>query len=283
MTIGERIKKLRTEKGITQSALAGKDITRNMLSLIESGSASPSLRTIEMLARELEVPASYLLSDSGQPASSFSKLSNIDKVKSAFKKGNYAECLSLTAGVGDKCDDEIALILSKCYVSLGADEYHNGNITRAAEMMHIAITYSKKTAYTDVTVLRNAERYIEMIDAIKNKRPYSEVNSPSSDDLTARCDSDAAYLSIVTDGQSKHTTSDNLYVPHLNVRKLIKNSEFDKARAELDELIADYTDNTLLSYFLLCEKESLAKITGDFMAACDVSPLRREAFDKLTK
>ena len=63
MNIGNKIKNLRTEKLMTQSELAGTEITRNMLSRIENGSALPSLGTIIYLARRLGVPAGYLLSE----------------------------------------------------------------------------------------------------------------------------------------------------------------------------------------------------------------------------
>ena len=53
MTIGEKIKILRAERAMTQSELAGDHITRNMLSLIESGSAQPSLATILYLASKM--------------------------------------------------------------------------------------------------------------------------------------------------------------------------------------------------------------------------------------
>ena len=43
MNIGKKIKKLRTSKLMTQSELAGSEITRNMLSRIENDAASPSL------------------------------------------------------------------------------------------------------------------------------------------------------------------------------------------------------------------------------------------------
>ena len=46
MKIGEKIKKLRTAKLMTQSDLVGNEITRNMLSRIENGAANPSLETI---------------------------------------------------------------------------------------------------------------------------------------------------------------------------------------------------------------------------------------------
>ncbi|MBQ8005809.1 MAG: helix-turn-helix transcriptional regulator, partial [Clostridia bacterium] len=60
MNIGEKIKNLRTSKLMTQKELAGEEITRNMLSQIENGSASPSLQTLRYLAARLGVPVGYL-------------------------------------------------------------------------------------------------------------------------------------------------------------------------------------------------------------------------------
>ena len=48
-TLGKRIKEARLSKKMTQSEVVGDFITRNMLSQIESGSATPSLKTLEYL------------------------------------------------------------------------------------------------------------------------------------------------------------------------------------------------------------------------------------------
>ena len=45
MNIGDKIKKIRKEKKITQSALAGQRITRNMLSAIENGTAEKNSKS----------------------------------------------------------------------------------------------------------------------------------------------------------------------------------------------------------------------------------------------
>ena len=63
MNIGGKIKKLRTAKMMTQSDLAGTEITRNMLSRIENGSANPSLETICYLANRLHVSPGFLLAE----------------------------------------------------------------------------------------------------------------------------------------------------------------------------------------------------------------------------
>ena len=63
MNIGEKIKKLRLEKMMTQSQLSGDQVTRNMLSLIEKGKAVPSLQTLTYIAGRLNVSTAFLLAD----------------------------------------------------------------------------------------------------------------------------------------------------------------------------------------------------------------------------
>ena len=54
-TLGKRIKEARLAKKMTQSEVVGDFITRNMLSQIESGSATPSVKTLEYLCKVLEL------------------------------------------------------------------------------------------------------------------------------------------------------------------------------------------------------------------------------------
>lgn len=61
MNIGSKIKRLRLQAGLSQKQLAGDCVSRVMVSLIESGKANPSLRTINALAVKLGVPADTLL------------------------------------------------------------------------------------------------------------------------------------------------------------------------------------------------------------------------------
>lgn len=63
MELGQRIKEARLEKGLSQRELCGTVITRNMLSLIENGSARPSMDTLRYLAGQLEKPMSYFLEE----------------------------------------------------------------------------------------------------------------------------------------------------------------------------------------------------------------------------
>ena len=63
ITLGRRIREARLAKKMTQSEVVGTFITRNMLSQIESGSASPSIKTLEYLSKVLEIPLPELMAD----------------------------------------------------------------------------------------------------------------------------------------------------------------------------------------------------------------------------
>ena len=63
MDIGSRIRRARLEAGLSQRQLCGDIITRNMLSLIENGSAVPSLQTLEALAWRLKRPMGYFFGE----------------------------------------------------------------------------------------------------------------------------------------------------------------------------------------------------------------------------
>ena len=69
MELGEKIRQARVEKGLSQRQLCGDEITRNMLSQIEHGSAKPSMKTLAFLASRLEKPVSYFLDEKVPDAS----------------------------------------------------------------------------------------------------------------------------------------------------------------------------------------------------------------------
>ena len=63
MELGEKILQARLAAGLSQRQLCGDTITRNMLSLIEHGTARPSMGTLKVLATRLGKPLSYFLDD----------------------------------------------------------------------------------------------------------------------------------------------------------------------------------------------------------------------------
>lgn len=61
--LGERIRKLRKQKKLTLEELAGSELTKGMLSLIENNKANPSMESLAYIAQRLRVDVSQLLND----------------------------------------------------------------------------------------------------------------------------------------------------------------------------------------------------------------------------
>ncbi|MFV1008432.1 helix-turn-helix domain-containing protein [Bacillus cereus] len=79
-TLGEKIKALRKEKKLTQTALAGSELTKSMLSQIENGKATPSMKTLQYIAEKLECETSFLLEeDEGEIVELIQKMEQLIK------------------------------------------------------------------------------------------------------------------------------------------------------------------------------------------------------------
>lgn len=65
-TLGERIRRLRKERKLTLQELAGDQLSKGMLSLIENNKAKPSMESLSHIAAQLNVPPSDLLEESSR-------------------------------------------------------------------------------------------------------------------------------------------------------------------------------------------------------------------------
>ena len=58
--VGERLKQLRLERGLSQRDLSGPGVSYAYISRIEAGARRPSVKALRMLAQKLGVTAEYL-------------------------------------------------------------------------------------------------------------------------------------------------------------------------------------------------------------------------------
>lgn len=81
---GRRLKQLRTERGLTQSALAGDDMSTGYLSRLESGARQPTGRAVAHLANRLGIsPAEFEESASSPLAQSLTIATGLDSGETA--------------------------------------------------------------------------------------------------------------------------------------------------------------------------------------------------------
>lgn len=94
MELGEKLKQARLEAGLSQRQLCGEEITRNMLSQIENGSAHPSVSTLRYLSRRLGKPLSYFLEETAVLSPN---LSCMEQAREACKRQDWSAALTALA------------------------------------------------------------------------------------------------------------------------------------------------------------------------------------------
>lgn len=138
MKLGEKIRAERKRLGLTQNAIAGDFITRNMLSAIESGKVHPSIETLRYLSETLDLPIGYLLDDEAD-LFFFKKEKKIAAIRKAYTEKKYRVCLSLIEALGDT-DDEILYIKVCASFYLGKHMTIAGDLRRAAQCFEICLS-----------------------------------------------------------------------------------------------------------------------------------------------
>lgn len=105
--LGEKLKQARLELGLSQRQLCDGIVTRNMLSLLESGRTKPSMDTLTALAARLGRPVGWFLEE--QPAA-VCRQSRMAEARQAYGQGQYEDCLGLLEECGDENREEKGLL-----------------------------------------------------------------------------------------------------------------------------------------------------------------------------
>lgn len=165
MNIGEKIRKLRLEKFMTQAELAGNQITRNMLSLIEKGKAVPSLQTLVYLADKLKVSVGYLLAKDEETAF-FGKAEKISEIRLAYSKQNFRICLDLCQRLLEDTgeDDELSLLMAECYLEVAKEEFFADRLHAACRLLDEAVRCTEASAYRTEHIRAEAELYFDYLE-----------------------------------------------------------------------------------------------------------------------
>ena len=108
-TIGDRVRQLRTSKGMSQQALTGDGISAGYVSLIESGKRTPSPEVAAKLAERLGVELSELVGEESRAATSDQARLEVNFARLALANGNPGEAVrSLDSVSMDELDGETA-------------------------------------------------------------------------------------------------------------------------------------------------------------------------------
>ena len=230
MNIGNKIKQLRISAGLTQSQLAGSKITRNMLSCIESGKASPSIDTLSYLADRLNVPVSFLVSEDDN-LFFYQKNEIITKAKDLFYHQKYSQCIEALKNI-DSPDDEICYILCACYFNVGKASVLKGSLKTAKGMLENSLVYAKRTIYDTEVMSAVATMYLALANNIQS--PLLELDQKYVSSIISR-NSELDFYNYIIQNSSYDYNLD-VWSKHLEAKEMIRNRRYYEAVSELRKI-----------------------------------------------
>ena len=261
MNIGDKIRSARLDKHMTQADVAGDKITRNMLSAIESGKASPSLETLYHIANKLDLRISYLLSEDIDE-SVYKKSHLMPEIKKAYVNGNYTYCISLIGQIRD-ADDELSYILAHCNFKLGVTAAIKGSFLTAEKRFAMASECASKTIYDTKNIEYRIPLYMSFV---KN------VNAPLLDFdkhafLQAMSDdSDLEFYKYISN-EWEYSFTNPLFRKHALAKSKIKERKYSEAIEilhEIEEEKTSYEYNAYLIYGVYSDLDNCYKQILDF-------------------
>lgn len=135
MDLGEKLRQARLEAGLSQRQLCGEEITRNMLSLIENGSAKPSMKTLQYLSTRLGKNISFFLEESAVLSPNQETMA---LVRQLYDSGNFAEAwktLKNYRSPDPVYDREAEILQSLLRLELAREAIGKGQLLYAEELL----------------------------------------------------------------------------------------------------------------------------------------------------
>ncbi|WNS44163.1 helix-turn-helix transcriptional regulator [Paenibacillus sp. MMS20-IR301] len=186
LTIGEKVKQLRKAKGLTQTDLAGEQMTKSMLSQIENGRALPSMSSLQFLAGRLGVDAGYFMQ--GEHEAELAPL--VRKIEQQYKAKQYKE---IVTAVQPLMKDNLPMTVDaarlmefyvgSCYYTAAAGGKEG--IERAAEIYERFGLYVEraKVQYLAYALMFAESKYQDSLELIRRVRTEYVSNKVGNDFL----------------------------------------------------------------------------------------------------
>lgn len=291
MNIGEKIKKLRTAKLMTQADLVGDEITRNMLSRIENGAANPSLDTVCYIASRLKVSPGFLLAD-GEDELIYVKHNEMSGIKKAYMTEDYRICRDMCLNSYGSDDDEIRMILCECSLAIGIEEFCEGRLRECCTFLDEAIEGCAKTLYRTDYVVACAGAYFRYLRRISATLSSDIIDENEVNVYPAMTDEFCRYVLALESFDRGETLSDedierigkqdSPYVLHLRAMRYMSEGAYKEANECLRSvLFGDISIPQPVLYSLFCDLEICCKEIEDFKGAYEYSIDKIELLQKL--
>lgn len=291
--IGKAIRELRKDKKLTQAQLAQGIVTRNMLSLIENGSATPSLQTLENISERLGVSPAYFFTFRNDFMHRVYK-DHEEEVKKAYYNQKYDKCLELFNKYyglrSTKVTDELLLIGAESAMRVARQKVLKGAFESAVSAISYAKSYSDKCKLNTDWIYAQVFLYEAIIE--NTDCPAQALDKDYSLKVRRTTDSEIYnYLYAIRllddskGDEAAHFLKHNRIIDaghkdHINAKfMLLSDSQLLKKEA-LDSLIGMirqapiYPLNAISRYLILKDIEYAARAIDDYEMAYKYASMR---------
>ena len=276
MKVGEKIRKARLDKKITQAKLCGEKITRNMLSAIENGKANPSIDTLAYLSERLSLPLPYLISEEDN-AFFYKKESQIAFIRNAMRVKKYKVAIDALENLGGT-DDECELILAQAYFELGKRSVLSGSLTSGKTYLSKSVYHAGQTVYSTLYIEHQSLLYSAL--AANITAPLLELDVKAFEASASSIADMDLYKYVSMD--KEYNYANGAFKKHLSAKEYIKSRDYYGALEILKRIEAEKNSENYNSYFVLslyADLELCYKQLGDFENAYRYSTKRMSIID----
>ncbi len=255
---------------MTQNDVCGEEITRNNLSLIESGKSLPSLPTLCLIAERLNVPVGYFLTSDSAEDAKFANFFALYDIKDAFAKGDYKKCIELCELIPEESRrDELCFFLARSHFIEALRSADSFKIADAQAHLKAALSASDSSQYLgeDFTA---AISYYELLlrSLYEHSIPKELCNYRNASGFV---DSELIlYFSMLTNEDfdfTRTTFRKDCHSRHAEANRLIRTGEKESAY----NILSSLSDTADLPYYMvfrvLDDLERIASEVGMFKVA----------------
>lgn len=292
--LGAKVRRLRLASQMTQAELAGDQITRNMLSQIETGDAMPSLATVQYLARKLDIPAGYFFAEE-EDEFQYRKMQRSKEIRRAYESHAWQRCMELCQENLGGSDDELNMILCQCAYQLALQAFADGRLCAAHTCFVQTLEYATQTLYAPAAVVHTAYDYLRFLAKFDPALEIPAFIQPQLTNINSDQPWFSCYLMIlraIEHGDLGTATSlmalpdfaDTTYAAHANARISMANREFGTAIRTIEDLLTPdrgLPPSRPMTYLLYLDLEVCCREIGDFERAYRYTTSRVKLLDAL--
>ena len=292
MNIGEKIKRLRLKRGMTQNQLAGDEVSRNMLSLIEHDRATPSLQTLCAMAAKLKVSPAFLLAEKKEEQILL-RCAAISDIRLAFGARNYLICTDLCQALyadGASRDDEIDLILSESLFGNAKEALLSDHVRMACSLLDESVFYAARTVYHTDHLIAAAALYFEYLGHLSPSL-MSENLETERQQLNGAMglvkDVHCRYMQAFLDGTPLTLLPEDppyagLLAKHITAKQYMADGDYERAGNLISDILNDEDILPgIIMYHVFTDMEECCRRLGNSRNVGMYQGIKMSLFEKL--